>query len=230
MLFCECPSLFVLEKLLGQKQPVGAPAHRGVGVEDGITIGLLDPSASIEVCVAKGLESYDRVSALSRDSRREEYRKTIPGMVAEGLQELRPYGIPSGLQNWIEWHPEGLRYPIVGRFDFAFEQHGIVVDLKTTEKLPSKIKTPHARQVALYCQGNQEGRLSYLTPRKRATYLLEEPAAHRAALYHIALACERWLALSDDPQFFVDITPLNADAYFFSDPAARTAAFETWGY
>jgi len=222
--------LFVLEKILGRKQPVSAPAHRGSAVEDGITVGLLDPKAAIELCVSEGLAKYDRVSALSCDSRREEYRATVPGMIAEGLQELRPYGVPTGTQNWVEWHPEGLRYPIVGKFDFSFEHHGIVVDLKTTEKLPSRIKTTHARQVALYCQGNQEGRLSYLTPKRRATYLLEDPAAHLAALYRIAQACERWLALSDDPQFFVGITGLNADAYFFNDPAARTAAFEAWGY
>ena len=40
-LFCASPAMWVAEKLLGLRQPVGAPAHRGVAVEDGVTHGLL---------------------------------------------------------------------------------------------------------------------------------------------------------------------------------------------
>ena len=40
-LFCASPAMWVAEKLLGLKQPVGAPAHRGVAVEDGVTHGLV---------------------------------------------------------------------------------------------------------------------------------------------------------------------------------------------
>jgi hypothetical protein len=42
-LFCASPAMSVLERILGHHQPVGAPAHRGTAVEDGVTVGLLDP-------------------------------------------------------------------------------------------------------------------------------------------------------------------------------------------
>jgi hypothetical protein len=42
-LFAASTAMWVLEKVLGEKQPVGVPAHRGAAVEDGVTFGLLNP-------------------------------------------------------------------------------------------------------------------------------------------------------------------------------------------
>jgi hypothetical protein len=230
-LFCASPSMFVLEKVLGKRQPVGSPAHRGTAVEEGITLGLLDPKASITSCIQAALAKYDAITALSADKRREEYRATIDGMVMAGLEELRPYGIPSHTQGFIEWRPEGLKLPIVGYFDFHWEQHNITVDLKTTEKLPSSVKVPHARQVALYVTtNNADARVSYVTPKKRATYRIDNIDAHRQALHQIALRCEAFLALSDDPQFFTTITAPDFESFYWSGPPARQIGFETWGF
>ena len=71
-LFCASPSMFVLEKVLGRRQPVGSPAHRGTAVEEGITLGLMDPSASVTSCIQAALAKYDAITALSSDKRREE--------------------------------------------------------------------------------------------------------------------------------------------------------------
>lgn len=230
-LFCASPSMFVLEKVLGKRQPVGAPAHRGTAVEEGITLGLLDPKASVSSCIQAALKKYDAITALSGDKRREEYRETIDGMVMAGLDELRPYGIPSHTQGFIEWRPEGLKHPIVGYFDFHWEQHNITVDLKTTEKLPSSVKVPHARQVALYVTtNNADARVSYVTPKKRATYRIDNIDAHRQALHQIALRCEAFLALSDDPDFFINITAPDFESFYWSGPPARQIGFETWGF
>lgn len=230
-LFCASPSMFVLEKVLGKRQPVGSPAHRGTAVEEGITLGLLDPAASITSCIQAALKKYDAITALSGDKRREEYRETIDDMVMAGLDELRPYGVPSHTQGFIEWRPEGLKLPIVGYFDFHWEQHNITVDLKTTEKLPSSVKVPHARQVALYVTtNNADARVSYVTPKKRATYRIDNIDAHRQALHQIALRCEAFLSLSDDPKFFVDITAPDFESFYWSGPPARQIGFETWGF
>lgn len=228
-LFCASPSMFVLEKVLGFRQPVGAPAHRGTAVEDGVTVGLLDPSASLQACTDVAFKKYDTITALSGDTRREDYRTTIPAMVEQALSELRPYGIPSKCQGFIEWRPEGLNLPVIGYFDYEFEQHGILVDLKTTEKLPSSIKPPHARQVSFYCPSdNFDARLTYVTPKKKATYKVENIREHRAALYQIALRIEKFLSLSDDPEFFKSITAPDVESFYWSGPPARQLAFEHW--
>ena len=229
-LFCANREMYVLEKIIGRRQPVGAPAYRGTAVEDGVTAGLLDPSKSLDECASVALAKYDQITALSGDRRREEYRDTISAMVASALEELRPYGIPSHCQGFIEWKPEGLQYPIVGYYDYHWEQHNITTDLKTTEKLPSSVKIPHARQVALYVTtNNADARATYVTPKKRATYRIENVDSHRQALHQIALRCEAFLALSDDPQFFVNITAPDFESFYWGGPA-RQIGFETWGF
>jgi hypothetical protein len=229
-LFSSCVSMFVVEKILGLRQPVGAPAHRGTAVEDGVTHGLMNPNATLQECCAVALKKYDTITALSADKRREEYRETIPGMVGTALAELRPYGVPSDCQKFVEWKPEGLAFPIVGYLDYHWADHNITIDLKTSEKLPSSVKVPHARQVSLYVTSNNaDARACYVTPKKQATYRIENIDAHRQALYKMAMRCEAFLALSDDPQFFVNITAPDLESFYWNGPAARQLAFEIWG-
>lgn len=229
-LFCASPSMFVLERILGRRQPVGAPAHRGTAVEDGVTAGLMEPSKSFADCAAVAFKKYDSITALSGDKRREEYRATIPDMVKSALEELRPYGIPTHCQGFIEWRPDGLKCPIVGYYDYHWSQHNITTDLKTTEKLPSSVKIPHARQVALYVTtNNADARATYVTPKKRATYQIENIDEHRKALHQIALRCEAFLALSEDPAFFTSITAPDFESFYWSGPA-RQIGFEQWGF
>ena len=232
-LFTADPGMYVLERILGQKQPVGAAAHRGTAVEAGIALALVDAHASLADAVAQAQRTYDTLTALSGDPRRDDQRKLIEGMVGIGLAELRPYGEPSKMQGFVEWRPEELIYPIVGYYDFFWENHGILVDLKTTERLHSQIQVPHARQVALYTAAisdNIDGRITYVTPKKCATYHLENAREHRNALLQIALRCEAFLALSDDPLFYTTIVAPDFSSYFWSNPAARQAGFSVWGF
>lgn len=228
-LFAASPALFVLEKILGIRQPGNAPMYRGTAVEDGVTHGLMNPKASPEECDAVAFKKYDTISALSTDARREEYRETIPTMVASALTELRPYGVPSQCQGAVEWKPEGLKYPIFGYFDYHFADHNITIDLKTTEKLPSSVKVSHARQVALYVSSNNaDARISYVTPKKRTTYQVENIDAHRNSLHQMAIRCEAFLALSEDPEFFKSITLPDLESFYWSGPPTRQLAYEHW--
>ena len=77
--------MFVLEKVLGCRQPLSAPAHRATAVEDGVTHGLLNPEADIEECSAVAIKRYDTPMALTPDPRREIYRETITDMVSSAL-------------------------------------------------------------------------------------------------------------------------------------------------
>lgn len=228
-LFAASPAMFVLEKVLGHRQPVGAPAHRGTAVEAGVALGLLDPKATLEACVSEAEKKFDAISALSGDPRREDYRATIGTMVEMALTELRPYGVPSGTQGFVEWRPEGLSLPIVGYWDFHWAEHNITVDLKTTERMPSAVKPSHARQIALYVTSNNaDARACYTTPKKSVTYRIDNVDAHRTALHQLALRVENFLAQSDDPQFFVGVTAPDVESFYWTAPAARQLAYEHW--
>jgi hypothetical protein len=229
-LFAASPSMFVLERVLGLKQIVGSPAHRGVAVEEGVTHGLKDPEAPLQDCYHAAFTRYDTISAMSADPRREHYRADIPAMVKAAVTELRKYGVPDETQGFIEWKPDGLKLPIVGYFDYKWGEHGILADLKTTERMPSEIKIPHARQVALYASSdNIDARLVYVTPKKIEAYHLVNVREHRQALANVAKCVENFLALSDDPQFFLSITAPDVDSFYWSNPQSRQLAFEHWG-
>ena len=229
-LFAASPSMFVLERVMGLRQPVGVPAHRGVAVEDGVTVGLLNPDASLQACVDVAYTRYDTLTAMSTDDRREKYRAAIPDMVSQALEELRPYGVPSKVQGFVEWKPDGLKLPVVGYFDYEWAQHGIIVDLKTSDKMPSAIKIAHARQVGLYASSdNMDARLTYVSPKKCVTYKLENIREHRESLRQIAIKVEKFLSLSDDPKFFLSITSPDLDSFYWGSPSARQLSHEMWG-
>jgi hypothetical protein len=229
-LFAECPSMWVVEYLIGERQPVGAPAHRGSAVEDGVSHGLSDLSAPLRDCIEVAERKYDSLMALSGDPRHEKYRETIGDMVTAALAELREYGKPDGMQGLVEWRPEGLKLPIVGYYDYQWTRHGIVADLKTTERMPSEIKLGHARQVSLYVGGgNMAGHLIYCTPRKLEAYKLENAQEHREQLRKIAVIVEELLSLSDDPRYYLKLFAPALDSFYFNTPEARAMAYRLWG-
>jgi hypothetical protein len=229
-LFAAAPAVWVLEKILKRRQPVGAAAHRGTAVEDGIVLGL--GGAPLDECVAVALAKFDAKAALSGDPRKDKERAGIPAMVKHGLDELLAYGQPTSCQGKIEHRFDGLEVPLIGYYDFYWADHGILVDLKTTFRLPSQISTSHARQVALYkatLSDNLDARISYVTDKKAATYRLENARAHLDAMRAIALTVQRFLSLSDDPHVLAGLVVPDVDSFYLADPAARSEAHRVWG-
>lgn len=229
-LFVSSPAMFVLEKVLKRRQPVGCAAHRGTAVEAGVAHGLMT-GVDVAECQQVTARKFQQLTAMSGDPRREKESDGLKGMVSWALSELMPYGPPSSLQGKIEYSVDGLSVPFVGFYDFEWASHGILVDLKTTHALPSKISTNHARQVALYAAArgdNIDARLTYCTPKKVATYQLENARDHVRALERIGLTIQRFLSITNDPQELAALVVPDVDHYFFADPMARQAAFETW--
>ena len=230
-LFTNSIAMFVLEKCMKKRSPVGAAAYRGTAVEAGVVEGLLNGTSDGE-CAALAKTEFDKLTALSGDSRREKEAGAIGDMVKIGLAELRPYGKPTSTQGKIEYKVEGLMVPLIGFYDLEWANHGILTDIKTTHALPSKISTSHARQVALYCAArgnNLDARLTYITPKKSATYHLENVDQHVQALERIALTIQRFLSLSSDPAELAALVVPEVDSFYFADPMARKAAFDVWG-
>lgn len=226
------PALFTMEKILGRRGNVGCAAHRGTAGEHGIVMGLMDPSASLEVCQAAALKEFDRLSALSTDPNRDKERAAVPGIVEQGLIELRPYGIPSHAQERIEWQHPDLPLPFFGFIDLRFAEHNMIVDIKTQLALSSKISAAHAAQVALYCaaQGDQhEGRVTYVTPKKAATYQVEDVEQHVDRLVKIAQRMEGFLSRFQTIEELISVLTPSTDLFYYNDAVTRQNAFELYG-
>lgn len=210
---------------------MGAAAHRGTATEKGVVHGL-ETGATDEECIKVAKDEFWRLVALSSDPATEKEEAAVPEMVKQGLKELRGYGKPTSAQGKIEYRFDSLAVPFIGYYDVEWANHNILVDLKTTHALPSKISTNHARQVSLYAaaRGNAiDPRVAYITPKKSATYRVENVSEHVAALERIGLAIQRFLSISTDPMELAKHVVPDVDSFYFKDPIARQAVFEIWG-
>jgi len=230
-LFVASPAAFVMQKVLGKRSSVGAAAHRGTAVESGIAFAL-NSNGDVHGAIDVAKKEFDRLTSLSTDPRQDKEASSLADMVIIGYKELAGYGKPSSMQGKIEYKVDGLLVPMIGFYDFEWEQHGVLVDLKTTHALPSKISTNHARQVALYVAArgdNLDARITYVTSKKSATYELENKREHVDALGRIALTIQRFLSITDDPYELASLIAPDVDSFYFGDQQSRQQAFDIWG-
>ena len=223
------PALWVMERLLRLRSPVGPAAHVGTAVEAGVEFALLNPD-KLHDALPVALERYDQ---LCQDA---DAKLKIAGMLEQALKQLAAYGKPDvpedGRQHRVEVQLEGVPVPCIGFTDFVFHGHGVIVDLKTSSTLPSAIKVSHARQGAVYARAfsNYGMRFCYATPKKSAVYELENPADHLAALANIARRLDRFLSLSKDPQELAGIVCPDFDSFYWSEPQARANGLRVFGF
>ena len=233
--------LWLLEKLLGHRGPPTALMARGRAVEEGIHVGLINPDASVDDCIAQALGAYDREMALVAHDRRESERAAIPGYVTNGLPHLREYGIPTAYQERIEFRLPGVPVPLIGFIDWRFDQHGLIVDLKTSERLPSSISPSHARQGAIYARAHDSFamRFAYVKPvlgkkdaRAIAVYELDPKEIDRQimALTQIAIRLERFLRLSRDAEELCGLVVPDFEKFVWSDPGTRARGADVFGF
>ena len=225
------PALWGMEKLLKRRSPVGTVAHRGSAIEAGVEFGLRNLAASIEECQQHALADFDRRAALSGDKNREKHREAVAPAVALGVAELRQYGTPDTFQERLEVMLPDIPVPFVGYSDFRWQQHNIVLDLKSGEKLPTRIVDPHARQGCIYVHGtDREMRFCYATPKKLAVYRLEDPQQHLNSLQRIAKSIERFLSISNDPHELMALLTPDYESFYWADPVTRSAGREVFGF
>ena len=233
--------LFLMERLLGFRSGTNAAMARGKAAEEGVHLGLLDPKLPLEMCVGRALSAFDAEMRFAGDDKREKERDSIPGYVENGLAELRQYGVPSNYQKKISINLEGVPIPVIGYIDWEYAQHGLILDLKTSERLPSQLSTAHARQGAIYAKafGNYGMRFCYSKPRAgkgdgRSCVVLEldrdQAAAEIAALTNIAQLLERFLRLSKDKHELLGLVIPNYESFYWSNPSTRAKGLETFGF
>lgn len=223
--------MFVLTKCLKHKNIVGSAAHRGTAVELGVVHGLTT-GADDEECIKVAKEEFWRLTAMSGDPAREKEQDAVPLMVKQGLQELRGYGAPTETQGKINFSFDEIAVPFTGFFDIWWKNHNILTDLKTSHALTSKVSTNHARQVSLYVKslgGNIDPRVTYVTPKKSATYRVENVEEHLEALKRIGISIQKFLSVSEDPMELARMVSPDVDSFYFKDPVTRKAVYEVWG-
>ena len=125
--------------------------------------------------------------------------------------------------------------PAIGYLDFDFQDHGIIVDLKTQLRLASKISPSHARQGAIYSQSrgnNVDMRFAYVTPKKQAVFSMETDQVQQSwnEVVNIAGRIQRFLSLSKDRDELARLVCPNYDSFYWNNPITRGAGRDLFGF
>lgn len=230
-LFTKSLGNFIMEKVLDISLPVGAAAHRGAAVEDGLV--AIFKSGSLDEGQKEGLASFDRRIVLTTDPKRDDERKAVPKCIEQAWAHIKDWGPPDIFQHKISYQHPDLPLPIEGYIDFAWSEHRRIVDLKAQLRLSSKINETHARQIAVYNAAfgwDWSSGILYASPTKSALYKLENGKEHLDAVVKIAQAMERFLSISPDPGVLASIVAPDFESFYWNDPKARQRGFRIWGY
>ena len=148
-------------------------------------------------------------------------RANIEPMATLAVDVLKQYGKPkvmlTGQQKVsINCAGDGWTMPVLGYIDMEFPDHGLVIDLKTTMRMPSVMSAGHQRQRCVYarCKGNSAVKFLYVTPKKVAFMEDGNVEEELAKIKSILNRTERFLR-AGDKNFLASIVPHNPHTFYW---------------
>jgi len=148
------------------------------------------------------------------------------------VEELTEFGKPEFPENErqekisITAKGDGWEIPVIGYLDLVFPQHGVVIDLKTTSRLPSSMSAEHVLQRAIYqkAKGNMAVRFLYVTP-KKAVMLEDGDVNETLALAKAQINRLEAFLRAVDKDTARAIVPLNPNSFYWSGAEALRKEF-----
>lgn len=219
-LWANAPDVWVMQYLHGLRTPMGAAPWRGICIEDAVVAALTGSDA--ETAVKDALAKFDGRFIVG-DEKTTKERDMIEPSVNLALEQLAEYGEPEfpegGKQEKISITAkgEGWEVPVIGYLDLVFPQHGLVIDLKTTSRLPSSMSAEHRLQRAIYAKakGNMAVKFLYVTPKKTA--LLEDgDVAETLQLAKAQIGRMEKFLRAVDKDTAREIVPVNPTSFYWS--------------
>jgi hypothetical protein len=174
-LWANAPDVWVMQYLHGLRTPMGAAAWRGICTEDAVVQILMGESET--AAIDQALAKFDKRFPIG-DEKTTAERARIKPMVQLAIEELIEFGKPEfpeveeGENNQekisITAKGDGWSIPVIGYLDLVFPQHGVVIDLKTTGRIPSTMSAEHQLQRAIYAKakGNMAVKFLYVSEKK----------------------------------------------------------------
>ena len=126
-------------------------------------------------------------------------------------------------QEKVEVKVEDLPVPVIGYVDFLFKDK--IVDLKTTNRMPSNPTEAQKRQMALYSMAypNNSVDLFFATPKEHKKFTLKNLSVYEKQLKKVAFSIQKFLSISDDRHELASLVFPNYDSWTWSDKLKREA-------
>jgi hypothetical protein len=176
-LYSNAPDVWVASYLFQKRTPMGPAPWRGICVEDAVVQILMGDSEA--AAIDKALAKFDQRFVIGDEKTTAERRRIEP-MTQMAVAELAHLGQPEFAEDdeqqkiSITAKGDGWSIPVIGFLDLVYPQHGLVIDLKTTGRIPSKMSAEHQLQRAIYqkAKGNMAVKFLYVSEKK--TNMLED--------------------------------------------------------
>ncbi len=196
----------------------GSPATvRGNAVENAVFSSVVYKHKSIQEFIDEAEAYYwieiKKLNGEFEDKKIESERKALQDYISVGVPKYQ--SIDDQLidtQGKIKLELEGVKVPIVGYYDIAFENH--IRDLKTTRSIPSMIPRSTQRQMAIYSQATQKDVwVDYVS---RKNYKSSKVTNVKETIEEVTAICqgiEKFLNISNDIQELANIFYPNLDSW-----------------
>lgn len=224
-MFADAPCAWVSKYLFGNKDNFSVAAQVGVLAESVVADVLC--GESFDIALEKAKKEFNHRNCLNINEKELKRIEDIEPMALNAIEALEQYGNPEfeidlvkgRKQKAIELLCKGEHFsiPVIGYIDFYYPEHGLVVDLKTTLRMPSEMSRSHNRQGAIYKQacGNMGVKFLYVTPKKAAVFDVEDHLKTLAEVKTILTRQERLLRLGDK-ELIRDIVPVMQDSFYWT--------------
>jgi hypothetical protein len=216
---------------------------RGHAVEYAVETKLKEEKTDTKKLVT---EYYDKLGLQNKfdKTKLSDLRVGLPEMVEEACTQLSKYGTLISAQDWLDFkiqvEIEGEHYdvPMTGRTDFFMESKDgarVLVDLKTTSRMPSVVPFSTRIQQVLYTRAtNYRTELLYVgygsKGVKSKTFEVENDSKIIQIVKQTIVSMETLLRLSDDRDVLKNIIVPNPDDWSWNDDNAYRKRKEVWGW
>jgi hypothetical protein len=219
-LWANAPDVWVMQYMFGKRTGMGPAAWRGICSEDAVVQTLL--GGDQEVAIAAALAKFDKRYMIG-DEKTTKERDMITPIVNMAVEELKQYGKPvfpdESNQEKISITAKGDNYtiPVIGFLDLVFPDHGLVIDLKTSTKIPSTMSAEHKLQRCIYAaaKGNMAVKFLYVSG-KKSSLLEDGDVAETLAQAKHAINRLNDFLWALDKETARKIVPLNKSSFYWS--------------
>lgn len=224
-MYGNCAGAWCARYLFGRKFSFGNAARAGVLAEDAVRAVLVGTMTRDEA-VKRALETYNAAIILTGTDADVNRGKAIEGMIDNALEVLKPIGVPDFTkvsdfngQNEIELvcNGDGWKLPIKGYLDFVYPSQDLLIDLKTTMKMPSQMSDEHVLQGVVYKKATgMNVKFLYVTGKKSHMFEITQEQVDEwlPRIKNILTRQEKMLRMEADT--IREFVPVNLGSYYWS--------------
>jgi len=216
-----------MKYLMRVRDEAGAGAWRGTAVEGAVN-KIVYENCPDDEAIGAALAAFNETSQGDLSAEVEKERVVIPELVRSAAAAFRPLGKPIATQFKTALWLDGIDVPLIGYVDYLYAD--VLIDLKTTLRMPSEPRFDHVVQVVSYAEATGRApALIYVTPKKVQRFDKDAMDTERAlwALRRTAHSIRSLLSMTRDAQDAAAVFSPNFESFYWND-ATKAAAMELW--